>query len=219
MECSDAVEALQAEARRNKSLEGFVYLGISFNVLPVEAVSRYPLLCKLPHKIRRTDDMCVCLVVKDPAGQISRDLRDSRMTEGLFDEIIGVGKLRKRLAKSGSREFGRAFTAIFVQDKVSRPLESVLGLSFYRHSRHLPIVIKLGDPASVRHQARVAVKSTQFLLKPQHYHSVLVGHTKMSSSSLTENVQTALKFAAQLGTAKYIIKSPESTSLPVTLGS
>lgn len=217
MGCREAVEALQAEAAHNDRLVGFVYLGISFSSPPVEERSHFPLLCSLPHKFRRSDDTCTCLVVKDPSGSVIKELRDSRMTDGLFDEVIGVGKLRRRLGKSGSREFGKAFTTIFVQDKVLRPLESVLGLSFYAHSRHLPVVITLGDPAKVRHQVRATLKSTQFVLRPQKYHSVIVGHTKMNTSDLVENVQAALAFAAKLGSAKCIIKSPESTSLPVSL--
>lgn len=238
MESKKPVEALIAASKKDKALDGPVYLQISLSSSAVDKRQSHPILIPLPHKFRRQDESMVCLVVKDPSSPISADLDRDPQTRALFDEVIGVGKLRRRVAggkKTGKttkqvEEFAKAFALICVQDKVAEPLTEVMGLGYLKRGRHLPIRVNLGPSSGTTEESRkqlkfvvkAALRSAQLILRPDApLSSVRVGHTRMDKDKLAANVDAAIKQAKQripkgLGTtAQYYLKTPESLALKV----
>lgn len=212
--------ALLDETKRQPKLQGPIYIGISFKKEPVLTPQQHPTLIPLPHRTRRSDEEMICVVVKDPQHIWQTKFADNKLTSTLFDEIAGVGKLRRRVqSKKGAETFGQTFTKIFVQDKVAKPLAEALGTGFYKRAKHLPIPIQLDDPLDARkvhYQVRQGSKCAQLVLKPAPFASIRVGHTKMDPKSIQENIDAAEKFIKkQYPDASLHIKTPESMSLPL----
>lgn len=212
--------ALLDETERQPKLQGPIYLGISFKKDPVTSYQEHPVLIPLPHRTRRSDEEMICVVVKDPQHGWQTKFEENKLTATLFDEISGVGKLRRRLkSKKAVEAFGETFTKIFVQDKVAKPLSEVLGTGYFKRAKHLPIPIQLEEPLDARKvqfQVRQGTKCAQLVLKPSAFASVRVGHTKMDAEKTQENIDAAQKFILkQYPGAKLHIKTPESMSLPL----
>lgn len=240
-EASKAVEALVAASRKDKHLEGSVYVQIALKSSAVDERQSHPMLIPLPHRFKRKDENLTCLVVKDPSHPIATAIDQNELTNQLFDEIIGVGKLRRRVA-GGTRthdgsagkttkkveEFAKAFPIICVQDKVAEPLTELMGLGYLKRGKHLPI--KVSIPANItpevlknlRFVVKASQKCTQLILRPDaKISSVKVGHTKMDSKKLAENVEAVIREAQKripkgLGlSAQFYVKTPESLALKV----
>ncbi|PRT55439.1 Ribosome biogenesis protein UTP30 [Wickerhamiella sorbophila] len=212
--------ALLDETERHPKLEGPIYLGIIFKKDPVANYQEHAMLIPLPHRTRRSDEEMICVVVKDPQHAWQTKFGENKLTATLFDEVTGVGKLRRRLkSKKAIESFGETFTKIFVQDKVAKPLSEVLGTSYFKRAKHLPIPIQLDealDPRKVQYQVRQGTKCAQLVLKPSTFASVRVGHTKMDAEKTQQNIDAARKFVLKrYPDAKLHIKTPESMSLPL----
>lgn len=212
MSLKKAVVALQEEAEANSKLQGRVYLEVSLSSDPVTERQETPILVPLPNRFRRKDEEMICLVVKDPSTPFKEYL-------GLFDEVIGVGKLRRRIHGSHKKiqEFTDAYTTIYVQDKVHQALIAALGPSYLKRTRRLPVVVNLDDvnQRELEKLIRKLSKCTQLVLKPARSITVLVGNSKMETKKLQQNVRVAAEYCqSKWPTALFHIKTPQSMALP-----
>lgn len=229
----DSVKALVAQSKTDPGIGESVYIQVRLTDEPTTEQQHSPLLLPLPHKFRKKSDITVCLVVKDPASPVEAKLAQSPVTADLFDEVIGVGKLRRRVA-GGKRntttklttQFTKAFTLICVQHKVVEPLVECLGPKFFKTTTTLPVPVSLQhlDSDTAQRKLKLIVKtalqSAQIVMKPKSkVLTILVGDVKMDTKKLFENIVSAVdqckrKIPSSLGyTAEYYIKTQESIAL------
>lgn len=238
MSAQSAVNALIAASKTDPKIDGPVFVQISLQEPAVSKRQDHPILLTLPHKFKKKEDTMTCLVVKDPSSPIAAELATSPTTNTLFDEVIGVGKLRRRIANGRrndktskkAEQFGHTFSLICVQDKVMEPLKETLGLGFYKRSRHLPVPLSIDvgtckTPESqqkLKLTVRAIAQSAQLILKPDSkLSSVRVGHTRMDAKKLADNVAALIKLCKQRipgglgGSAVFYLKTADSLALKV----
>lgn len=224
-----AVDALIAASHADPKLDGPIFVQIAMKEPAVTQRQSHPILLKLPHRFKKKEDLITCFVVKDPGGPIAAELSKDPATSTLFDEIIGVGKLRRRVAhgkKNGrttksTEQFGKTFSVIFVQDKVVEPLKETLGLGFYKRSRHLPVPLTIPESKrDLKATVQVVAQSAQLILKPDSkMSSVRVGHTRMDAKKVADNVNALIELCKEripkgLGkSAVYYVKTADSLAL------
>lgn len=235
MQVGEAIEVLVGACREDPKLEGPVIVQVTLAESPVESRQHHPILLPLPHKFRRKDETMTSLVVKDPSHKIVQDLNKDDKSAFLFDEVIGVGKLRRRIAKGrkngkttkAAEQFVKSFSLIFVHEKVREPLAECLGLGYYKRAKHLPIPVSFNSESTksleqLRFIVKAAMQSTQLILKPESKScSIRVGHIKMDPQKLADNIEAAIKLCKQRipkglgGNSAYFIKTPDSLSLQI----
>lgn len=221
-----AVQALQAESKSG-DIGTSVFVEVQFPEACAEP--RQAFTFALAHRFRKQADTLMCLVVKDPSSGAEQALGAHAATAGLFTEVIGVGKLRRRVAggKRGrttraTMQFAAAFTHILVQAGAQAPLEEALGPGFYKRSARWPVVVPyaVGEEEKLARLVRVVARSAQVALKPgARAATVLVGDTRMAASKLADNVETLVRQCRagvpQGAGARYSVKTNSSATVPV----
>lgn len=225
-EVETVVEALKQESTARPELGTGVFLQVHFTD-PITAKQACTYV--LPRKFRKNSDTTVCFVVKDPAQIVETAVKTDPLTATLFDDIIGVGKLRRRVAHgrknkttTATMKFAKAFTFICVQHSAEKPLEETLGPGFYKRTSTWPIAMPYapGKGEQMVKFVKLLKQTTQFALKPGSQASAAeIGDTRMDLEKLVENVKSAIEQCRTNlpggRTASYTLKTNHSAAIPI----
>lgn len=220
-----------------------IYLQITINNPLVSQKQHIPVLIKLPSRFVKTTSLSICLIVKDPQQAATDVLNDDKAaTADLFKEIISISKLKSRLkSKKELDKFSKSYDMILADSRVIDLLPTILGSSFYKSGKNMPVPIRLAildesimkaerkvledkiDPKAVKYQVKSITKSAALAIVPGTCLSLCIGTSEMVDSDLITNINHAinelvakvLKKNGMSNVKGIHIKSPTSASLPV----
>lgn len=208
--------------------DALVYVQVTLRKQIAERRQPVPVIIPLPNRFRRTADLSICLVTRDPVKKYTDVLlADKSPAAETFAEITSVSKLRRRLrTKKQKEEFRAKYDMLLAEANVMELLPEILGWEFYKSGRKMPLPVQLisdktkqVDPQLARYQARKLTKSTALAIVPGTCLSVVAGSISMDEKELIDNVDAAARAVTdrvgKLGVIAVHIKTPESASLPL----
>lgn len=215
--------------------DSLVYLQITVKKPLVSTKQSVPCLVPLKYRIKKASQHIICLIVRDPHVPYKNVLDNPESsTHGVFEEIIGVKKLKSKLAsKKNLKQFENTYDLLVVEREVAKFLPQFLPKNFYSSGNHFPIPIEVGrrkniqakrdvDPDLVKAEIKKVTKCSAMAIVPGTCLSVCIGKTSMNAGMLEENIQCAITFLVNKVISKgwtnismIHIKTAQSVSLPV----
>ncbi|CAN6642099.1 ribosome biogenesis protein Utp30p [Trichomonascus vanleenenianus] len=219
-----------------------VYLQTTLAKPAAEKRKPVPLLIRLPHRLHKTSELAISLVVRDPQSAATKVLLDEDApTYTTLKDVISVKKLKQKMrSKKEADKFKHETDLIVADERVIEVIPPVLGFDFYKSGKNMPVPIKLAPPpktAAQRREAKTAIDAEFVKLQIKGITrcvrvaitsgtclSAHIGYTNMPPEQIAANIEAVkavlkeqFDFTKKKNVRAFHIKSPESAGLPVRL--
>lgn len=215
-----------------------VYLQVTVKKPLASSRDYNPRLIPLKHRIKKASEHIICLIVRDPHAPYKKALDDpSSPTHKVFEEIVGVRKLKSKLSsKKALQEFENTYDLILAEKEVLRILPRFLPSSFYKSGKLRPIPVEVAkrksiqdkrsiDAEFVKAEVKRVTKCGTMAIVPGTCLSVRIGTSDMKESDLVENIDNAVRYIGERVIPRkwsniqmFNVKTPDSAALPLLEG-
>lgn len=223
-----AVAALQKfiGARETNDLlsddDELLYLVIALKKIPQKPRNDKPIRIPIPHPIYTTENVEVCLFVKDHKGEGHKAAKGKVREERVagIAKVVGLSKLRTKYeSHEAKRQLCNSYDLFAADERVLPSLPKLLGKSFFKKKKQpVPVRLTGKDWAA---QIRKACEATYLFWSGGNSLTIKVARSGQTQQQCVENVLAAIKAALDKvprkwdGVQALFLKTADSVSLPI----
>ncbi|KAI9208873.1 ribosomal protein L1p/L10e family-domain-containing protein [Polychytrium aggregatum] len=192
------------------------FLQIALKKIPESATVK-PFQIPLKHKLH-SDSVTVCLIVKDPHGEIKDYVAEKGIGE--VTKVIGIQKLKTHYKSYESRrELCKSYDLFLADDRVLPLLPKLLGKVFFESKKN-PAPIKAAKN-KIEKEVKRAVSSTYLRFTKGSNLTIRIGTSEHSAEQIAENIIGAIDLIVGRIPRKWAnilsigLKTTNSVSLPI----
>lgn len=222
-----AVVALQSfvqnrkESQKQSLIDTPDIISLQITVRKVrEKGSNKPFMINIPHPIRDTNGLEMCLFVKEDDKKELKQKLLKDPVEGLT-KIIGLKKLKSNYSRfEDKRKLCADYDLFFADDRILPYLTKPLGKVFFEKKKQ-PVPVRLTRDSAVKKNIEKARDSTQMFVNTGSCTAIRVANTDMSTKDVVENIVAAIPESVAHIPRKWKnvqaihIKTHDSVALPI----